>query len=84
MASTTRSARGAIVHAPIITNKARASLKSGLYELEKSLVELPKVVYIYMPTSSFEKRPNKVIYDTLNSHRPLNMYKKVIDCGYMV
>ena len=28
-----------------------------------------------MPTSSFEKRPNKVIYDTLNGHRPFNMYK---------
>ena len=37
-----------------------------------------------MPTSSFEKRPNKVIYDTLNSHRPFNMYKMVINCGYMV
>ena len=37
-----------------------------------------------MPTSSFEKRPNKVIYDTLNGHRPFNMYKMVIDFGYMV
>ena len=35
-----------------------------------------------MPTSSFEKRPNKVIYDTLNGHRPFNMYKMVIDFGY--
>ena len=39
---------------------------------------------LYMPTSSVEKRPNKVIYDTLNGHRPFNMYKMVIDFGYMV
>ena len=37
-----------------------------------------------MPTGSFEIRPNKVIYDTLNGHRPFNMYKMVIDLGHMV
>ena len=37
-----------------------------------------------MPTSSFEKRPNKVIYNTLNGHRPFDMYKMVINFGYMV
>ena len=37
-----------------------------------------------MPTSCFEKRPNKEIYDTLNSHRPFNMYKMVIDCGLLI
>ena len=31
-----------------------------------------------MPTSSFEKGPNKVIYDTLNGHRPFNMYKMAL------
>ena len=38
----------------------------------------------YMQTSSFQKRLNKVIYDTLIGHRPLNMYNKVIDFDYMV
>ena len=37
-----------------------------------------------MPTGSFEKRLNKVIYDTLIGYRPFNMYKMVIDFGYMV
>ena len=37
-----------------------------------------------MSTGSFEKRLNKVIYDTLIGPRPFNMYKIVIDFGYMV
>ena len=37
-----------------------------------------------MPTGSFEKRLNKVIYDTLIGHRPFNMYKIVINFGCMV
>ena len=28
-----------------------------------------------MPNSSFDKKLNKVIYDTLNGHRPFDMYK---------
>ena len=37
-----------------------------------------------MQTSSFQKRLNKVIYDTLIGHRPLNMYNIVIDFDYNI
>ena len=39
---------------------------------------------IYMTYRGFEKRLNKVIYDTLNGHRLFDMYQMIIDFGCMV
>ena len=35
-----------------------------------------------MTYSGFEKKLNKVIYDILNGHRELNMYKMITDFGH--
>ena len=39
-----------------------------------------------MTNRGFEKRLNKVIYNTLNGHKPFNIkfYQMIIDFGYMV
>ena len=37
-----------------------------------------------MTYSGFEKKPNKVIYNTLNGHRHLNMDKIITNFGHML
>ena len=63
----------------------------GLFWLTSKLRYVPTREYnwlsnqrSYMANSGFGKRLNKVIYNSLNAHRPFNIYQMIIDFGFMV